>query len=204
MLISEQVDECLILACTIDTGNDSIAVIKEYDEQLKIFFDHWISDDESVGQVWILFGYEKDSQKAEALQVGQSKDAKKEIMDLLRPMYNYLYLKKREEKYNLDDLSDAKEAVTDGGGTYMYKPGVYNRRQYLYRYLFRRYAKLEFYILDIDRYLKPSPTLRGNEKIIYDLAKDYYAEAKLAFDSKAKYWNYYNSGLDARTYTFLH
>ena len=48
-----------------------------------------------------------------------------------------------------------------------------------------------------------SSALIGNEKVIYNLAKDYYAEAKLAVESKAKYWNYYNSGLDARTYKYM-
>lgn len=204
MLISEKVDKYLVLACAVDTGNNSVDDMRKYEEQLKLFFDHDISDDNSIGQVWILFGYEKDSDKAEALQVGQSKDAKNEIMDILRPMYNFLYLTKREEKYDLDNLTGAKEATTVGGGTYLYKVGVYSKHQYLYRYLFKQYARLEFYILNIDGYLEPSPTLSGNEKVIYDLAKDYYAEAKLAFDSKAKYWNYYNSGLDARTYKFLY
>lgn len=38
------------------------------------------------------------------------------------------------------------------------------------------------------------------EKDIYELAKDYYAESKLAVEIKSLFWNYYKSGVDKHTY----
>lgn len=203
MLISTQTDKYLTLVCAIDTQDDSIDNMLKYEKQLNLFFRTCLHGNRITGQVWILFGYEKNSDQAEALQVGQSTEAGKELTDLLKPMYNALYQKRKEEKYNLDDLTGAKTSATVGGGSYFYKSGIYDKKQYLYRFLFRKYERLEFYKLDIDGYLNVSSALTGNEKVIYDLAKDYYAEAKLAVESEAKYWNYYNSGIDARTYKYL-
>ncbi len=203
MLISTKVDKHLTLACAIDTQSDSIDNMVKYANQLDLFFSRYLHGNQNIGQVWILFGYKNNFDKAEALQVGQSRKVGKELIDILKPMYNYLYHRKKEEKYNLDVLIGAQKATTIGGGSYFYKLGVYSKQQYLYRSLFRQYQRLEFYVLNIDGYLDVSSTLTGNEKVIYNLAKDYYAEAKLAVESKAEYWNYYNSGLDARTYKYM-
>ena len=97
MLISTKVDKHLALACAVDTQNDSIDNMLKYANQLDLFFRRYLHGNQNIGQVWILFGYKNNFDKAEALQVGQSSEAGKELIDLLKPMYNDLYHRKKEE-----------------------------------------------------------------------------------------------------------
>ena len=46
----------------------------------------------------------------------------------------------------------------------------------------------------------------GNENIVnvmFDMAKEYLAEAALAFYTNAEYWNYFGSGMDKRAFNYL-
>ncbi|WP_025730758.1 hypothetical protein [Atopobacter phocae] len=87
------------------------------------------------------------------------------------------------------------------GKKFEYKKGE-NKNKYLYRLLKKNYSCLKFYEVNIDKYLN----MNTNNQILdisYDLSKDYVAESKLAIETKAYYWNYYNSGVGKRVYFYF-
>ncbi|MBD5478306.1 MAG: hypothetical protein HDR14_03290 [Lachnospiraceae bacterium] len=58
---------------------------------------------------------------------------------------------------------------------------------------------LVFYELAIDKYLEEfAPP--NYKQIIYEMAREYYAEASLAHFTQAREWGFYNSGMDKRAY----
>lgn len=58
---------------------------------------------------------------------------------------------------------------------------------------------LVFYELAIDKYLEEFAP-ENYKEIIYEIAREYYAEASLAYFTQAKEWGFYNSGMDKRAY----
>lgn len=58
---------------------------------------------------------------------------------------------------------------------------------------------LVFYELLIDNYLEEFAP-NNYKQIIYDMAREYYAEASLAHFTQAREWGFYNSGMDKRAY----
>ncbi|HEP1787504.1 TPA: hypothetical protein VB841_000904 [Streptococcus suis] len=75
------------------------------------------------------------------------------------------------------------------------------RYNYLYNKLRQENEELEIVIINIDEYLcNVQPLKNSYLSMIYESSKDYFAEAMFASDFKAKYWNYYRSGVSARFY----
>lgn len=58
---------------------------------------------------------------------------------------------------------------------------------------------LVFYELAIDKYLEEFAP-QNYKQIIYEIAREYYAEASLAHFTQAREWGFYNSGMDMRAY----
>ncbi|MDD7515308.1 hypothetical protein [Ruminococcus flavefaciens] len=72
------------------------------------------------------------------------------------------------------------------------------------------YSPLTFYEADVDKYIETVlgkvHRADGNENIVnvmFDMAKEYLAEAALAFYTNAEYWNYFGSGMDKRAFNYL-
>ena len=192
-----------------DTTSDNI---NKYFEKYKI-----TESDEYgyMGRVWILIGKKDDESPFESLMVAQSEDIHKEISADVYSMYNTEYSKQKEKhidwnfereiRYNLDIIKSPQIAkIKTNNNFYLYQKGHENiKKQYLYRYLHKKYKYLKIYEIDIDKYIKPSFKMEQEEKYIYELAKDYYAESKLAIETNSLFWNYYNSGVGKRSYNFF-
>lgn len=58
---------------------------------------------------------------------------------------------------------------------------------------------LVFYELVIDKYLEEFAP-NNYKQTIYEMAREYYAEASLAHFTQAREWGFYNSGMDKRAY----
>lgn len=56
---------------------------------------------------------------------------------------------------------------------------------------------LVFYELEIDKYLERFAP-KNYKQTIYEIAREYYAEASLAHFTRASGWGFYNSGMDMR------
>jgi hypothetical protein len=186
--------------------------IKEYFDDFPIAADPKYGN---VGRVWILIGKKSEKSKFESLMVAQSENIYKEIIININCMYNKDYIKQYEKdqdwnlekeiKYNLDFIkSPQKEKSNTKSNFYLYPKEQFKyKKRYLLRRLKKEYRYLKIYEVDIDVYLKTSFMLDENERNIYELAKDYYVEAKLAFETEPVYWNYYKSGVGKRTYHFV-
>jgi len=105
---------------------------------------------------------------------------------------------------SLDIISEIHEDVMD-----MYDNKVQENGQNNFYYTLRSEhdGKLVFYEIAIDNYLArmygKSCEIWDITKVIYDMAKEYMAEATIAYSTGAIYWNYYNSGMDKRAYYHL-
>lgn len=105
---------------------------------------------------------------------------------------------------SLDIISEISKDVMD-----MYDSQVQENGQNKFYYTLRSEhdGKLVFYEIAIDNYLAlmygESCEISDITKVIYDIAKEYMAEATIAYNTGAIYWNYYNSGMDKRAYYHL-
>lgn len=147
--------------------------------------------------VWILYGKLKGEYVA--LQVGEVvvERAAKEILSDIKAMY-------ANEEYSVSAMSDEEELIIIDTefykNTYAVKDVKY-KRFYAYRKMREDFEELLIYQLKIDDYLGLSNDncdKEGCEKVRYELiemTKSYYAEAKLAYETQARYWNPYYSGV---------
>lgn len=174
-----------------------------------------------LGRVWILIGKINDDKPYVSLMVAQSENIKKEIDSDVDSMYNTEYKKKRYEykknnndwnfemevKYNLDIIKSPQIAkINSNNSIYLYQVRHEKiKNQYLYRYIKKKYTNLKIYEVNIDQYLDVSPEMDMGVAVknIYEFAKDYYVESKLAVETNALFWNYYKSGVGKRVYYYF-
>lgn len=147
--------------------------------------------------VWILFG--KCGDEYIALQVGEVaiERAVNEIVSDIDAMYS-------KDEYSLDSMSDEEElTIIDTEfykNTYAVKD-VKKKRIYAYRKMRDDFEELLVYQLRIDEYLGLDSGLYENKEFenvrseLIEMTKSYYAEAKLAYETQARYWNPYYSGV---------
>lgn len=161
-----------------------ISLESELDEVIKQIFNYEKTDSYSQnepsdctsqsGRLWILV--EIKNEDIFSLNVGQSLDIIKEISEDVRDMYNSQVQKNEQKKfyYTLRNEHD---------------------------------GNLIFYEIAIDNYLAlmygERCEISDITKVIYDIAKEYMAEATIAYSTGSLYWNYYNSGMDKRAYYHL-
>jgi len=127
-----------------------------------------------AGRLWILL--EENENNCRSLNVGQSLDIISEIILDVKDMFNKEVQKNEQNNF------------------------YYSLRS-------NHTGNLVFYEVAIDKYLSlmygERCELSGITKVIYDIGKEYMAEASVAYNTGAKYWQYYNSGLDKRAYFHL-
>ncbi len=207
--IKRYIEKFSKLVCSIDEDHKPLDEINAY------FAKHPIINDGMHGRVWFLIGKERNENKYCVLNVAQSEDIKKEIVDNVRSMLNLTYLEKKqacktlsieeEMKYNLDVIkSPILSSPSAEGYQYPYQQGN-SETPYFYRFAYKNYLSLKIYELDIDSYLHIDFSEQAGEvfRNLYSFGKDYYAEAKLAVKTHAKYWRYYRSGIGKRAYKFF-
>lgn len=181
----------------------------------KYFEKHKIVEDDIYGykgRVWMLIGKRSDDVSSESLMVAQSENIHAEILEDVNSMYNAEYIKQKEKqnewgmekeiKYNLDVIKSPQIAkINSNDNIYLFQKGHEKiKNQYLYRYLKKTYKILKIYEIEIDKYINPSFNIEHREKDIYELAKDYYVESKLAVETNSLFWDYYKSGVGKRAY----
>lgn len=136
---------------------------------------------QQAGRLWILTG--KHHQEEEVLTLGQSQDILKEITTIIYKIFG------------------TKEPID------------------FYEELRASYDSLTFYEVAIDAYLiHLEPDLKddllarkrrasqGQSTLVdlfFDMSKEYFVEANLAYSTAAKYWNFFRSGMDKRYYYHL-
>lgn len=147
--------------------------------------------------VWILFG--KCGDEYVALQVGEVaiERAKKEILSDIKVMYS-------EVEYSFNAMSEEDElTIIDTEfykNTYAVKD-VKQKRVYAYRKMRDDFDELIIYQLKIDDYLGLNNGINIKEECeivrneLIEMTKSYYAESKLAYETQARYWNPYYSGV---------
>lgn len=131
--------------------------------------------DSQSGRVWFLVKENKEC--SEVLQVAQALD----YMRSERKYFKYGYF--CEITSHIDEIFEE----TNGN---KYKELANNIKEG---------DSLVFYELAIDKYLEEFAP-KNYKETIYEIAKDYYAEASLAHFTQAREWGYFNSGMDKRAY----
>ena len=142
---------------------------------------------EEISRVWILFA-EKNN-KWKCLQVGQSKEnAFDEIKEIIGCI--------------------TKSSDNDNESVTRYKNSAFyenvcpvcngNYRKTLYSKIGREYSNFKICFLDVDKYLglikSEGQNTTDSERII-EICKNQYAEAKIAYQTRAVYWRQYKSGI---------
>lgn len=196
--------------CEINNVNSLMNVIEQVErhfEKQPIIKNHKYGV--MPGRAWVLIGKKnKADKKYVVLQVAQSLDILKEIKIVIFAMYNKeLIGKMLEEKFlkiNLDIIESPKTAfINSTNNSYEFQEGRQKiKHQYLYRFLKKNYVNLQIFEVDIDKYLKTDENIIDKD-YGYFLSKDYIAESKLAIETEALYWNYFNSGVGKRAYDYF-
>lgn len=196
--------------CNVTNASDTFNTIDDY------FKNNPVYNNGLFGRVWILIGKNKD-EKYVSLIVAQSEDIQHEITSDVWAMFNLEHKKQRfsqekwdwdkEVRYNLDVIHGPQIAkINSNDNKYFYQKNHSKiKNQYLYRYLFKNYRDLQIYEVDIDLYLGINQNIELDTGIknIYEFGKDYYAESKLAVETKSLFWNYYKSGIGKRAYNYF-
>lgn len=150
-----------------------------------------------ISRVWILFAEKNIAEKNnnwKCLQVGQSKEnVFDEIMGCIT---------KSSDNNN--------ESVTIYKNSAFYEnvcpvcKGDY--RKTLYSKIGREYSNFKICFLDVDKYLglikSEGQNTNDSERII-EICKNQYAEAKIAYQTRAVYWRQYKSGIDGQTLSYI-
>ncbi|MCM1058054.1 MAG: hypothetical protein NC517_10670 [Firmicutes bacterium] len=72
-------------------------------------------------------------------------------------------------------------------------------------YSAKEYKNFRICFLNVDKYLRIEPTdiNKTDADRITEICKNQYAEAKIAFETLAVYWNHYRSGIDGQTIVYI-
>jgi hypothetical protein len=185
----------------------------ELKEYLDVIFEFKASDDfksvlsqidslvVSQNRVWLLLGSNNRSDW-ECLQVAQTKkNIISEISEDVEFMLSYDYSKLIVELANDRRLS--KPSTFYENAYEIDKDLASNnneRRKYSYSKMKEEYLYFRICILKVDEYLGLLGFTSDNDNIqnMIAIAKYLYAEAMIAYDMLAKYWNMYNSGVDGQ------
>lgn len=152
-------------------------------------------------RVWFLVG-SNDQLNWECLQVAQTKNnILTEISEDVNFMLSYDYSKmvsriptNKKIRKSSTFYENIYEIDSDSARD------IDERRKYSYSKMKEDYAHFQIGLLNVDEYLGLSDFENENDNILnmIEIAKPLYAEAMLAYDMLAKYWNMYNSGVDGQ------
>lgn len=151
-----------------------------------------------ISRVWLLFASKYDN-IWECLQVAQSKKVKDEIEDVIKFLFEDEF-NKTSEHISFTDSAFYKEVCPKNAN----KSYEYNRKL-LYSKIGCEYKNFRICFLNVDKYLRIEPTNinKTDADRITEICKNQYAEAKIAFETLAVYWNHYRSGIDGQTIVYI-
>ncbi len=153
--------------------------VKIIDLQSKTYlkdFEHYFMDNNSSLSMTSEGGrtwimLEREGGMYRAITIGQSQDIKKEIKDILSYM---------KSKYSSK-----------------------NKKILFYRNLYNSKKHIIFYEINIDLYIKYFCNLETGDiekNLFYEISKDYFVEALVAYNTSPSDWNYSFAGMDKRFY----
>ena len=152
-------------------------------------------------RVWFLVG-SNDKLDWECLQAAQTKNnILAEISEDVNFMLSYDYSKMVSRipmNKRISKSSTFYEGIYEINSDYA--RDINERRKYSYSKMKEEYAHFRICLLNVDEYLGLCNFENDNDNVLnmVEIAKPLYAEAKLAYDMLAKYWNMYNSGVDGQ------
>lgn len=179
-----------------------IVVSFEKNDNCKDIIDYIENYNFKDSRVWSLFG-SNDNENWDCLQVAQTK---KNISQEIKCDIEFMFAKKYEDLLSQIGM---KERITKNTAFYndSYVMGKVSDqekrsdpRKFTYSKMYSEYKYFRICILKINEYLSFSNWDLNNEDLIniVEIAKPLYAEAKLAYDTLARYWNMYKSGVDGQ------
>ncbi len=152
-------------------------------------------------RVWVLLGCIVENEW-DCLQVAQTKDDMfAEIMEDVGFMLSYNYSQMINSVSSKNIISKHSTFYED---VYLIDKEKANqtdeRRKFSYSKMKEEYKHFMICFLKVDEYLKLNGTIENNENVLnmIEIAKSLYAEAMIAYDMMARYWNMYNSGVDGQ------
>lgn len=147
-------------------------------------------------RVWTLFG-SNDNKNWDCLQVAQTNnkilnEMKCDIKFMFDNNYKDLLLKINQKDKKIKDTTFYNDSYE------MEKNS--DCRKFSYSKMRSEYKWFRICLLKINDYLSFTYLKLENNNLIniLEIAKPLYAEAKLAYETLAKYWNMYNSGVDGQ------
>lgn len=123
----------------------------------------------------------------------------------------WLLVKKYDDSFEVLQVAQALDYVSNERKGFFYEIYSHVKEMYgdiednIYSGFARKLEKngiLSFYELNIEAYLeKFAPS--NYKEIIYRMAREYFAEASIAYFTQAREWGFYNSGMDKRALYYL-
>lgn len=173
----------------------------EADTQFESLVDEISKIQSGQNRVWILFGC-NEKNEWECLQVARTKNILQEIFSDVNLMLSNNYTELIEK---IPGDQRVYKSTTFYDHTYEIHLGKENnrdeRRKYSYSKMGEEYKHFMICFLKIDEYLGLCGFIDENENIVnmINIAKPLYAEAMIAYDMQARYWNMYSSGVDGQS-----
>lgn len=185
--------------------------VRTYNELKQYFYDgeinYIVSKEEGAinkppeiaqckSRVWLMFA-SSDANCWDCVQVAQSKDALNEIKDAI--------------DYSLDFVFGNGVALDNSLFYENVCPSLTGEQKkeyshYLYSMIGREYEHIKICQLDVDKYLGinvlASNDVTEAERLI-EICKNQYAEALIAYQTMAVYWNSYRSGVDGQLISYI-
>lgn len=153
-------------------------------------------------RVWLLFAKNDNNENVLneedpwiCLQVAQSKnELKQEIQEDL----GFIISPKVEKVVKRKDSQFYKDVCPTPVENMGY-------RELLYKEIGNDYSEFKICILNVDKYLGLNISKYENNDVknIVEICKNQYAEAKIAYQTLAVYWNAYKSGIDGQTISYI-
>lgn len=162
------------ICCVSESLEDAVRQVEEYSKNADRYMKRY-------GRVWLLVGtvWNGAEKRNICLTAGQHEEIKND--DIFKEIIG-----------NIEKMS------------------VQSNDKRSYYSLRKNYSPLTFYEADVDRYIEAVTgelhRAEGSRNIVnemFDMAKEYLAEAALAFYTNAEYWNYFGSGMDKRAFNYL-
>lgn len=163
-------------------------------EKVKKEFSKKMND---IRRVWILFACHKNC-SWEALQVGHSK---KNVINEIEDVIKFLFCEFNPDSEHISFTNSAFYEKVCPKDT-----NKENNRKLLYSKIGSEYEYFRICFLNVDKYLGTRPnngTNKTDVERIIEICKNQYAEAKIAFETLAVYWNLYSSGIDGQTIAYI-
>lgn len=177
---------------TFSKDDDPEKVKEKYEK----FFSKKSND---ISRVWLLFARHENGPNDlwESLQVAHSKyNVQREIEEDLK----FIFCEFNPDKEDISFTNSAFYEKVCPNSTVKK-----DKRELLYSKIGSEYKYFRICFLNVDKYLGTKQNSSNNTDAdrIIEICKNQYAEAKIALETLAVYWNLYSSGIDGQTIAYI-